>query len=127
MYLTSSQVERNLCLWSDGKMQPLSIGIQQPRRQSNKPSIKATTKLNPQTGIVSNTKSKFSAENWATAMRNYLRSIEKMKEGSLEKIVALAVPFMSPLKSHHHELLLGPPSLTRGNLQDVRACLVDEW
>jgi hypothetical protein len=126
MYLTSSQVERNLCLWSDGKMQPLSIGVQQPR-QSNKPSIKATTKLNPQTGIVSNTKSKFSAENWATAMSNYLRSIKKMKEGSLEEIVALAVLFMSPLKSHHHELLLGPPSLTGGNLQDDRACLVDEW
>ena len=126
-YLTLSQVERTLRLWGDGEMQPLGVSVEQPRKQSNKPSIKATTKLNPQTGIISNTQSKFSAENWGTATSNYLRSIEKMKEGSLEEIVALAEPFMSPLKSRRQETSRGPQSITGGNSQDVRACLVDEW
>lgn len=124
-YLTLSQVERTLHLWGNGEMQPL--GVDQPRRQSNKPSIKATTKLNPQTGIISNSQTKFSAENWGLATSNYLRSIEKMKEGSLEEIVALAEPFMSPLKSRRQETSHGPQSLTGSNSQDIRACLVDEW
>jgi hypothetical protein len=102
------------------------VHIEQSRRQSNKPSIKATTKLNPQTGIISNTKSKFSTENWETTTSKYLRSIEKMKEGSLE-VVVLAVLFMSLLKSHHQDLSHGPPSLTGGNLQDVCACLINKW
>ena len=110
-------------------MQPLSVSAEQPKRQSNKPSNKAVTKLNPQTGIVSNAQTRFSAENWGTETSNYVRSIEKMKEGSLEEIIALATPLMSPLKSRRQETSLGSQSLTGpgGSSQDIRACLVDEW
>ena len=111
-------------------MQPLGVSAEQPKKQSNKPTIKAATKLNPQTGIVSNTQSRFSTENWGTATSNYVRSIEKMKEGSLEQIVNLSMPYMSPLKSHRQETSLVSQSLTsftEGNSQDIRAYLVDEW
>ena len=104
-------------------MQPLGVGVEQSRRQTNKPAIKATTKLNPQTGIVSNAWTRFSAENWGKETAHYLRSIEKMRDGSLEEIVVLAEPLMSLLKKSHQE------SLTGGypELSNFCACLVDEW
>ena len=108
-------------------MQPLSDHVKHPKRQASKPSNKATSKLNPQTGVVSKIQSNFSTENWGMTTSNYMRSIEKMREGSLEEIAGLAKCFMSPLKSHCQETSLGSQSLSRGNLQDVRACLVDEW
>ena len=77
-------------------MQPLGVSVEQSRRQTNKPTIKATTKLNPQTGIISNAQTRFSAENWGKEMAHYLRSIEKMRDGSLKEIIVLAEPLMSP-------------------------------
>jgi hypothetical protein len=68
----------------------------------------------------------FSSDNWGAMTRNYLKSIEKIKDGSLETIVQLALPFMSPLKSHRGELscsLCGPAR----DHKDVRACLEDDW
>ena len=46
-----------------------------------------------------------------------------MRDGSLEEIVVLAEPLMSPLKKSRQE------SLTGGypELSDFHACLVDEW
>ena len=70
------------------------------KKQANKPAIKVVSRLNPQTGVISNAGSNFSMENWGHATRNYVRSIDKMKVGSLEEIVKLAMPYMSPLKSH---------------------------
>ena len=108
-------------------MQPLSDHVEHPKRQANKPSNKATSKLNPQTGVISKTQSNFSAENWGMTTSNYVRSIEKMRESSLEEIAGLTKHFMSPLKSHRQETSLGSQSLSGGNSQDVCACLVDEW
>ena len=108
-------------------MQPLGDYVEHPKRQASKPSNKATSKLNPQTGVISKTQSNFSTENWGTTTSNYMRSIEKMREGLLEEIAGLAKRFMPPLKSHHQETSLGSQSLSGGNLQDVHACLVDEW
>ena len=71
-----------LTLWANGNMQPLGVSVEQLRRQTNKPAIKATTKLNPQTGIISNAQIRFSAENWGKEMAHYLRSIKKMRDGS---------------------------------------------
>ena len=111
-------------------MQPLGVGVEKQRRQSNKATIKATSKLNPQTGIVSKTRSNFSTENWGEEMSHYLRSIEKMKEGSLEEIVVLAKPLMSPLKKNRsQETSSGSQSLAGGpsNLPNFHSSFVDEW
>lgn len=84
--------------------------------------------LNPQTGILSNVSSNFSTDNWGGTTWSYLKSIEKMKTGSLEEIVELAIPFMSPLKSCHQgqELSQGHQSLTEdGN--NFCVCLADTW
>jgi hypothetical protein len=92
------------------------------------PGIKPAAKLNPQTGVVSNTTSYFSAENWGQGTRYYVKSIIKMKTGSLEEIVDLATPFMSPLKSRQLSTRdLG--ALADDNDNDVRACLVEveDW
>jgi hypothetical protein len=125
-YTKYPQVERTLVLWADGEMKPLDVEPLAAKRQSSKPTIKATSKLNPQTGILSNFRSKFSAENWGATTRNYLKSIEKMKAGSLDNIVELAMPFMSPLKSRRQESSHGPYGLAGD--EDIRACLVDdEW
>ncbi|KAI9433680.1 hypothetical protein BJY52DRAFT_1231463, partial [Lactarius psammicola] len=92
----AAAVERTLQLWADGEMMALKAAP--VKKLTNKPSIKAASKLNPATGVVSNTTSKFSAENWAATTKNYFRSITKMKAGSLEEIVQLATAFMSPSK-----------------------------
>jgi hypothetical protein len=120
------QLERTLTLWSNGEMEPLRDDVEQQKKQGNKPSIKAATRLNPHTGVISNTQSRFSTDNWGTATSSYVRSIEKMKDGSLEEIVVLAVPFMSPFK-RRQETSCGVQALTRGNALDLRACLADEW
>ena len=104
----------------------MSLDAELVKKQTSKPSIKVTSKLNPQTGIISNTTSKFSAENWGSATRNYVRSIEKMKAGSLEEIVKLATPYMSPLKSRRQVSMREPHALAKDN-EDLRACLVDKW
>ncbi|KAF8256394.1 hypothetical protein EI94DRAFT_1711617 [Lactarius quietus] len=122
--LAATAVERTLQLWAEGNMKPPSSGP--VRKQSNKPVIKATSKLNPQTGVVLSITLMFSVDNWRVTTRNYLKSIEKMKAGSLETIVQLAVPFMSPLKSHRGESsrsLFGPAQ----DHEDIRACLEDDW
>ncbi|KAF8259051.1 hypothetical protein EI94DRAFT_1814058 [Lactarius quietus] len=122
--LAATAVERTLQLWAEGNMKPPSS--EPVRKQSNKPVIKATSNLNPQTGVVSSITSMFSVDNWGVTTRNYLKSIEKMKAGSLETIVQLAVPFMSPLKSHRGESshsLFGPAQ----DHKDICACLEDDW
>jgi hypothetical protein len=101
------------------KPEPLDVA----KKQSSKPTIRAASRLNPQTGIVSNIASKFSAENWGMATKGYIKSIEKMKAGSLENIVKLATPFMSPLKSRRQGPLREPYGLTED--EDMRACLVE--
>jgi hypothetical protein len=127
----ASQVERTLQLWAEDNMGPPSA--EPIRRKTNKPTIKAVSKLNPQTGLVSSVASKFSADNWGATTRNYMKSIEKMKAGSLERIVELALPFMSPMKSRRGELSgsLSAPADghedIRACLEDVRACLEDDW
>jgi hypothetical protein len=113
-----------LQLWADGDMKAPST--RPVRRQSSKLAIKATSKLNPQTGLVSSLTLMFSTENWGATTRNYLKFIEKMKAGSLQTIVQLAVPFTSPMKSHHGELSCGPFSSTKDH-KDVCACLEDYW
>ena len=91
------------------------------RRQSNKPVIKAASKLNPQTGLVSSVASMFSANNWGEKTRDYLKSIEKMRSGSLEEIVQLAVPY-SRRGELSHSLLA-----STNDHEGVRACLEDDW
>jgi hypothetical protein len=103
-----TQVERTLQLWADGEMGP---------------GIKAAAKLNPQTGVVSNARSYFSTENWGQETRLYVKSIGRMKAGSLEAIVDLATPFMSPLKSR--QLLARDLCVADDDDDDVRACLVE--
>ena len=90
------------------------------RRQSNKPVIKAASKLNPQTGLVSSVASMFSADNWGEKTRDYLKSIEKMRSGSLEEIVQLAVPY-SRRGELSHSLF------STNDHKGVRACLEDDW
>ena len=104
----------------------MSLDAELVKKQTSKPSIRVTSKLNPQTGIVSNAASKFSAENWGPATRNYVRSIEKMKAGSLEEIVKLATPYMSPLKTRRQVSMREPHALAKDD-KDLRACLVDKW
>ncbi len=114
-----SQVERTLQLWADGEMKAENTGP--ARKQPNKPTIKAVSKLNPATGVISNATSKFSAENWGSTTRNYFRSINKMKPVSLEEIMQLATLFMSPLKSRRQG-----SSHSVGEDEDIRACLMDD-
>ncbi|KAH9066684.1 hypothetical protein EDB87DRAFT_1587551 [Lactarius vividus] len=94
------------------------------KKQANKPSIKVASKFNPLTGIVSSVTSKFSAENWGAKMHSYFKSINKMKLDSLEEVVRLATPFMSPSKTRRQGCSYGPQSLAEDN-EDIRACLVD--
>ena len=122
-YAKHSQVERTLQLWADGEMKP---GAEPVKRQSNKPAIKATTKINPQTGIMSSITSLFSAENWGVATSQYVTSIRKMEPGSLEEIMELATPFMSPLKSRRRLEKASASSLHKDD-EDERACLMDVW
>jgi hypothetical protein len=56
----SSQVERTLRLWADSEMK--SLQGEPVNKSSNKPTIKAVSKLNPQTGVVSNIAAQFSAD-----------------------------------------------------------------
>jgi hypothetical protein len=90
------------------------------KKRSSKPFIKATSKLNPLTGIVSNAASKFSADNWGAATQSYFKSIDDMNPGSLKEVVQLATPFMSPLKSRRQ----GQGS-SQGPQDNMRACLID--
>jgi hypothetical protein len=107
-----TQVERTLRLWANGE-----IG----------PGIKAVAKLNPQTGVVSNATSHFSTENWGQATMYYVKSISKMKTVSLEEIVDLAAPFMSPLKSR--QLSARALADNDNDNDNLRACLVEveDW
>jgi hypothetical protein len=118
-----SQVERTLQLWANGDMK--TPNGERVKKSTNKPTIKAASKLNPNTGVVSNVSSNFSAENWAAVTSNYYRSIDKMKLTSLEEIVRLAMKFMSPSKSRRKGSLYGPSGIVEDD-DDVRACLVDE-
>ena len=83
------------------------------------------SKLNPHTGLVSSVASMFSADNWGATTRDYLKSIEKMRAGSLEEIVQLAVPYMSPLKNRRGDSLYGLLASANDH-EDVRACLEDD-
>ncbi|KAI9436203.1 hypothetical protein H4582DRAFT_2078814 [Lactarius indigo] len=122
--LAAAAVERTLQLWADGDMEVLHAA-EPVKKSANKPSIKAASKLNPSTGIVSNVTSKFSAENWGAATNNYFKSINKMKPSSLEEVVRLATPFMLPLKTRRQGYSYGLQSLVEDN-EDIRACLVDD-
>ena len=100
-------------------------GVKQAGKQVNK----VMSKLNPQTGVVSNAASKFTSERWAFATGNYVKSIDKMRAGSLEEIVQLAMPYMSPLKIRHQVVAThDPEALVSEDTEDERAYLVDdEW
>ncbi|KAH9034759.1 hypothetical protein EDB85DRAFT_1889688 [Lactarius pseudohatsudake] len=95
------------------------------KKQTNKPTIKALSKLNPATGVVSNAASKFSAENWGMITINYFTSIDRMKSELLENIMQLATPFMSPAKSHHQALSYSLHSLAEDD-EDICACLMED-
>ncbi|KAI9431278.1 hypothetical protein H4582DRAFT_1822671 [Lactarius indigo] len=122
--LAAAAVERTLQLWADGDMEVLHAA-EPVKKSANKLSIKAASKLNPSTRIVSNITSKFSAENWGAATNNYFKSINKMKPSSLEEVVRLATPFMSPLKTCRQGYSYGLQSLVEDN-EDIHACLVDD-
>jgi hypothetical protein len=109
-------------------MEPISAE-QAARTPSNKPTTTASHKLNPQTGVISNSQAKFSADKWGAAMRSYVRSIDKMNEGSLREIVKLATRHMSPVKGHRQGTTSPSPESLLGvsEMQDFRACLRDEW
>ncbi|KAH9169057.1 hypothetical protein EDB89DRAFT_1908891 [Lactarius sanguifluus] len=121
--LAAAAVERSLKLWADGDMEVMNAA-DPVKKQANKPSIKAASKLNPLTGIVSNVASKFSAENWGTKTRDYFHSINKMKLESLEEVVRLATLFMSPSKTRRQGCSYGPQSHVKDG-EDIHACLVD--
>lgn len=97
------------------------------KKQANRPAIKVVSKSNPQTGVVSNAASNFSIENWGKVARYYIMSIDKMKVGSLEKIVKLAMPYVSPLDRCRTVSTREPQALATDD-EDLgpRACLVDE-
>jgi hypothetical protein len=122
MLTKSSQVERTLQLWADGKMK--SLGPAKTESDNVKPTIKAmpVSTLNPQTGVFSSVDVMFSAGNWALTTSQYMTSICRMEPGSLQEIVTLATPFMSPMKSRRQ----GNSHGLAGD-EDKRACLVDEW
>ncbi|KAI9432302.1 hypothetical protein BJY52DRAFT_1132819, partial [Lactarius psammicola] len=123
--LAAAAVKRTLQLWADGEMMALKAAP--VKKLTNKPSIKAASKLNPATGVVSNTTSKFSAENWAATTKNYFRSITKMKAGSLEEIVQLATAFMSPSKCRRQGSSYSLHSVGEDDGDvDMRACLMDD-
>ncbi|KAH8982929.1 hypothetical protein EDB86DRAFT_2811923 [Lactarius hatsudake] len=86
--LAAAAVERSLKLWADGDMEVMHAA-DPVKKQANKPSIKATSKLNLVTGNVSKVASKFSAENWGAKTSCYFQSINKMKLESLEEVVQL--------------------------------------
>ncbi|KAF8256463.1 hypothetical protein EI94DRAFT_1519517, partial [Lactarius quietus] len=90
--LAVTVVERTLQHCANGKMRiPSDEAVD---KQPSKPTIKAKAKLNPQTGNISSVKSHFSADNWGSATKNYIKSILKMEDGSLEMIESLAKEFM---------------------------------
>ena len=119
---TNPQVERTLRLWANGEMGLDLEGEPGVKKQSCKP----VSKLNPQTGVVSNAASNFSAAQWGPVTRNYVKSIEKMRAGSLADIVRLATPFMSPSKVRRQVVTHHPQALGDG-IEDEHAFLVDEW
>jgi hypothetical protein len=96
-------------------------------KSSNKPTIKAVSKLNPQTGVVSNIAAQFSADKWRDATSGYVVSIAKMKKGSLDEIVKLAMPYMSPSKSRRQGSTSNTDGLAGDTGNDMRACLADKW
>jgi hypothetical protein len=103
-----------------------SADLEPVKRQSSKPTIKATSKLNPQTGVVSNVSSMFSAEKWGKATESYFTSIGNLMEGSLEEILELTKPFMSQLKKRQESSHAGLHSLDEEGA-NCRARLVDAW
>lgn len=105
-------------------MKPINVE-QAAKTPSNKPTTAVTHKLNPQTGVISNSTTKFSADNWGEATVNYVRSIDKMREESLEEIVTLAASLMSRAKARHQATSPGPSSIPE--VEDFRALLKDEW
>jgi hypothetical protein len=104
-------------------MGPRPLDDEQVKKQTSKPAIKAVSKLNPQTGVLLKATSKFSTENWGPATRHYVKSINKMKVGSLESIVDLAMLYMSPLKSCR-QLSLCIPHVPANDC-NVHACLIE--
>ncbi|KAF8265257.1 hypothetical protein EI94DRAFT_1544443, partial [Lactarius quietus] len=90
--LAVTAVERTLQHCANGEMR--IPGDEAVDKQPNKPTIKAKAKLNPQTGNISSVKSHFSADNWGSVTKNYVKSILKMEDGSLEIIESLAKEFM---------------------------------
>ncbi|KAH8987223.1 hypothetical protein EDB86DRAFT_2809056 [Lactarius hatsudake] len=121
--LAAAAVERSLKLWADGDMEVMHAANPM-KKQANKPSIKAASKLNLVTENVSKVTSKFSAENWGAKTSCYFQSINKMKLESLEEVVQLATPFMSPSKTRCQGCSYEPQSLVEDG-EDIRACLVD--
>jgi hypothetical protein len=104
-------------------MGPRPLDDEQVKKQTSKPAIKAVSKLNPQTGVLLKAMSKFSTENWGPATRHYVKSINKMKVGSLESIVDLAMLYMSPLKSCQ-QLSSCVPHVPADDC-NVHACLIE--
>ena len=92
------------------------------KKQTCKHASRTTSRLNPQTGVVSTAASNFSAENWGQRTRSYAVSINNMKTEALEEIVAMATPQMSMHKSRRQSSMFDHLGLTNG---DVRACLLD--
>lgn len=94
------------------------------KTQASKPANKAIHKLNPQTGLISDTATNFSSANWGEATGNYVKSINKMAAGSLEETVRMATAYMSSFKLK--KLTRVPQALSEGE-EDPRACLADNW
>ena len=116
------QVERTLRLWANGEMGLDSEGEPGVKKQACRP----VSKLNPQTGVISNAATNFSTTQWGPVTRNYVKSIHKMRADSLAEIVQLATPFMSPSKCRRQVATHHPQALCDGT-EDERAYLVDEW
>ncbi|KAF8267190.1 hypothetical protein EI94DRAFT_1802036 [Lactarius quietus] len=96
--LAVATVERTLQHCANGEMR--IPGDEPVDKRPSKPTIKAKAKLNPQTRNISSVESHFSADNWGSATKNYIKSILKMEDGSLEIIESLAKEFMLQSKIH---------------------------
>ncbi|KAF8269530.1 hypothetical protein EI94DRAFT_1573905, partial [Lactarius quietus] len=120
--LAVATVERTLQHCANGEMR--IPGDEPVDKWPSKPTIKAKAKLNPQTGNISSVKSHFSADNWGSVMKNYVKSILKMEDGSLEIIESLAKEFMLQLKIHCELSTHKSEVHTFTEDDDLRACLV---
>ncbi|KAF8258725.1 hypothetical protein EI94DRAFT_1620309, partial [Lactarius quietus] len=120
--LAVAAVERTLQHCANGEMR--IHGDEAVDKWPNKPTIKAKAKLNPQTRNISSVKSHFSADIWGSAMKNYVKSILKMEDGSLEITESLAKEFMSQSKIHRELSTCKSEVHAFTEDDDPHACLV---